>query len=103
MQLLYDNYDAVTQRSTTIERDSETGLPVIVHTQNTTPILDANKRMAAAYDPHVRRSVRHVARIPAVIWAQWARLGITRDPVALARLLESRECRALRVDNGGPI
>lgn len=104
MQLLYDNYDAATRRSTYIEKDSETGLPVIVRTQDTRPILEANQRQAAAYDKHTRHpTVRHIARVPAVVWAQWARLGITRDEKALNAVLEMRECRAFRVDDGGRI
>jgi hypothetical protein len=102
MRLLYDNYDAVTRRATTIEVDSESGLPIIVRTQDTRPIVESAKAIASNFDKHThgRQNIVHVARIPAVQWAQLCRLGITRDPVAFTAWLNSREARALRCDDG---
>jgi hypothetical protein len=100
MRLIYDNYDELTRRSTTIELDAETGLPVIVQTQDTKPIIESAKALAANFDPYQRRDMVHVARIPGVMWAQLNRLGITKDPAALRAWLNSREARLLRTDDG---
>lgn len=102
-RLLYDHYDPVTTRATWIETDPDTGLPLIVRSQDIKPIVESAKRLAAQYDPHRRASIRHVARVPAVTWVAWSRLGITRDEQALKAVLQMRECRAFRTDNGGPI
>jgi hypothetical protein len=100
MRILYDNYNEVTRRSTTLEVDAETGLPLLTKVQDVKPIVESAKALAAGFDPHQRRSVTHVARIPMVIWQRLAMVGITRDPVALNKWLNSREARALRCDDG---
>ena len=46
----------VTRRGTTIEIDSETGLPLIVQTQDLKPIIEANKRQASSFDKHQARA-----------------------------------------------
>ena len=101
MNVLYESWNETTRRSTTIELDAETGLPVIVHAQDTKPIIDANKRQAASFDKHTarRQDFVHVARIPMVIWQRLNRLGITKDPVAFNQWLDSREGRFLRTDD----
>ena len=102
-QYLYDNYNETTRRGTTIEIDSETGLPLIVQTQDLKPIIEANKRQANAFDKHQARQQRdgitHVARIPMVIWQQLQKLGITKDQKALNAWLDERDNRVFRTDD----
>lgn len=100
--ILYDHWDPVTRRSTTIELDAETGLPIITKVQDTRPIVESAKRIAANFDPHRARQQDfvHVARIPAVQWQEIVRLGIHRDPIAFNAWLSLRETRALRCDDG---
>jgi hypothetical protein len=97
---LYERYDPVTQRSTEVFTDGETGLPVFVKSQNTAPIVESAKTIAASFDPSVKRSITHVARIPMVIYQRLQMLGITKDPKAFNAWLDSRECRVFRTDNG---
>jgi hypothetical protein len=97
---LYERYDPETQRSTEVITDSDTGLPVIIHSQNTRPIIEANKRLASNFDPLVKRDVTHVATIPRVIYDDLRRKGITSDEKAFNKWLDSPECRLFRVDNG---
>jgi hypothetical protein len=96
---IYETYRPDTTRSTEVLIDGETGLPIIVQSQNVHPIVESAKAIASSYDPLVQRDVTHVARIPAVIYGRLQRLGITRDPVAFNKWLDSRECRAFRTDN----
>jgi hypothetical protein len=96
---IYETYNADTQRSTELLIDGETGLPVIVQSQATAPIVESAKAIASSFDPLVKRDVTHVARIPYLVWARLNRLGITRDPVAFNKWLDSRECRAFRTDD----
>lgn len=97
---LYESWNETTQRSTTIELDTETGLPLITQAQNVRPIVESAKRIASNFDPHRRSDMTHVARIPLVIWQRLQRLGITKDPKALNAWLDSRECRLFRTDDG---
>ena len=99
--LLYDAYNPTTRRSTTIEIDSETGLPVIVQTQDLKPIIEANKRQAADFDPHRRNphDTTHVARIPMVIWQRLMRTGVAKDEQALNRWLDDPDNRVFRTDD----
>jgi hypothetical protein len=98
---LYQRYDEVTRRSTEVIRDDETGLPLIVHSQSVQPIVESAKRIASSFDKHRRNpdGWTHVARIPAVIWRQLQRLGITKDEKAFNAWLDLRECRAFRTDD----
>jgi hypothetical protein len=96
---IYETWNAETQRSTELLIDGETGLPVIVQSQNTTPIVESAKAIASSYDPLARRDVTHVARIPLVIWQRLMRLGIAKDPKAMNAWLDSREARLFRTDN----
>jgi hypothetical protein len=96
---IYETWTPETQRSTELIIDGETGLPVIVQSQNTKPIVESAKAIASSYDPLVRRDVTHVARIPLVIWQRLMRLGIAKDPKAMNAWLDSREARLFRTDN----
>jgi hypothetical protein len=98
---ILDRWDETTRRSTELIVDGETGLPLIRHTQDVRPILEANKRQAASFDPHraSKADFVHVARIPMVVWAEWNRLGITKDQAALNAALQMRESMYLRTDD----
>lgn len=98
--LLYDAWNPVTRRSTSIELDSETGLPVIVQTQDFKPILEANRRQANNFDPYLRTDTRHVARIPMVVWQRLMRTGVAKDERALNAWLDDPDNRAFRTDDG---
>jgi hypothetical protein len=95
---LYERYDPVTQRVTEVTSE-EDGL-VFLQTQNTTPIVESAKRIASNFDPHVRRDMTHVARIPLVVWQRLVRTGVAHDQKALNAWLDSRECRLFRCDDG---
>jgi len=99
--ILYDAYNPVTQRSTEIVTDSETGLPVIITSQNTRPIVESAKALASNFDKHRPNpdGITHVARIPMVIWQQLQKLGITRDQKALNAWLDERDNRVFRTDD----
>jgi hypothetical protein len=105
--VLYEasNPDAGTHTRVVI--DTETGLPLIIKTQNTRPIVEANKLKANAIDRHAQRKRRlkgsgmtHVASIPIVVWHQLAAEGVTRDERALLKWLSERDTRLFRVDDG---
>ena len=98
----YHTWDPVTQRSTEIVTDSETGLPVIISSQNTRPIVESAKQLASAFDKHTPRpdGITHVARIPSVIVRQLMRTGIWYDQKALNAWLDARDNRVFRVDDG---
>ena len=98
-QLIYSNYNPTTRRVTEIETDPEAGL-VFTHSQDTRPIVESAKAIAASFDPTIRRDTTHVARIPLVIWRQLQRLGITKDEKALNAWLDERDNRVFRVDDG---
>ena len=98
--LLYENYDPVTQRATEIEIDADTGLPLIIQTQAVVPIMESAKRIASNFDPHVKRDITHVARIPLVIWQRLVRTGVAKDEKAFNAWLDSRECKLFRCDDG---
>jgi hypothetical protein len=98
---LYDAWNPVTRRGTEIVTDSETGLPVIIQTQDVKPIVESAKQLASAFDKHQPRpdGITHVARIPMVIWQQLVKLGITRDQKALNAWLDERDNRVFRTDD----
>jgi hypothetical protein len=102
MRPLYDRYDPITGRNTEVEADGDGGL-VFIHSQDTVPIVESAKAIASSFDPLVRRDTVHVARVPLVVWQRWERMGITRDPKALNAMLDSRECRLFRTDDGRKI
>ena len=98
---LYDAWNPVTRRGTEIVTDSETGLPLIVHTQDYKPIVESAKRLASNFDRHVHphNDMTHVARIPILEWVKLTKLGITKDPKAFNAYLDSREARQFRTDD----
>lgn len=69
------------------------------------PVLDANRAAqadGAGWSPS--REMRHVARIPQILWAEWERLygvGFHKDRGLLRRLLNDPDNRNLRVSLGG--
>lgn len=101
MTTLYQSWNPVTRRTTKVVTDSETGLPLIIHSQDTRPFVENAKRLASNFDRHRRNphGWTHVARIPTVIWQQLQRLGITKDEAALNAWLNGRDQRVFRVDD----
>lgn len=104
---LYENVSWGALTHTTVWRDSETNVPLIRHSQNVDPILEANKRQANDYEPRsLEMGLRHVARLPAVVVLQLQQAGILDwqgrpgDERRLKRFLSDPENRWLRVDNG---
>ena len=106
---LYQRQNRRTRTRTVIERDAETGLPLIRQTQDTRAILDANARDAGAFDrARVARNpggFRHVARIPLVVLAQLRQLGIVEgmsvvDERRFLQFLSDSQVRKLRTDDG---
>jgi len=102
VRILFEGENPAISRRTTLTIDPDTGLPLIMQWQDTRPIVESAKRIAASFDPHrhPRQDIQHVARIPLVMWQRLARVGITRDEVAFTAWLNSREARALRCDDG---
>jgi hypothetical protein len=101
---LYDRHDPVRRKRTVVSLDSETGLPIIRTVQDTSQVIEANKRASADFDPYVARQAHagmvRVARIPAVVVMQLREAGIWRDPKALDRWLDQPENRHFRTDGG---
>ena len=95
---LYASYDPVTQRATEVTTEPD-GSTLYIHSQNTRPIVESAKRIAASFDPTVRRDTVHVARIPIVIWRQLQRLGIAQDEKRLNAWLNDRDNAVFRTDN----
>jgi hypothetical protein len=101
-RLIYESYDAVTTRGTEVLIDADTGLPLIVRTQDVRPIIESAKRIASNFDKYRARKQEfvHVARIDNNTFANLTRLGITRDERAFNGWLNTREGRAFRCDDG---
>jgi hypothetical protein len=101
MQPLYERWDATTQRHTEVITDTDTGLPLIVLTQNTRPIVESAKRLASNFDKHThgKSDFVHVARIDKNTYFHLVRMGIARDPKAFNAWLDSREARHFRTDD----
>jgi hypothetical protein len=91
-------WNPVTQRSTELVIDGESGLPLIVHTQNTKPIIEHCKRLASNFEGTNKDDITHIASIPMVIWRQLQALGITRDEKELNKWLEERDNAVFRTD-----
>lgn len=96
---IFDSWNPVTRRSTELVIDGETGLPLIVSTQDVRQILDGNKRLANDFQGTNKDGFTLVARIPMVVWQEWNRLGITKDEAALNAALQMREAMYLRTDD----
>ena len=103
VQPLYEHYRPSTGRTTKVVIDADTGLPLIVKTQDRQAIIDSAKRIASNFDPIKPRTGSdewvHVARIPIADWEQLNRLGITSDRRAMDAWLDMREARAFRTDD----
>jgi len=99
--LLYESHNPTTLRHTELERESD-GTLLFVHSQDTRAIVESAKTIASNFDPHNARkqSWTHVARVPLVVWNQWRKLGVTEDQKMLNLVLDSRECRLFRTDDG---
>ena len=100
MPLLYDTYDPVTRRSTWIETDAETGLPIITYTQDIKPIIEANKRAASNFTGTNEQGITRVASIPNVVVQRLMQTGIWYDQKAMARWLDDPANRFFRTDDG---
>jgi hypothetical protein len=98
MATLYENYDEVTGRATEITTDDEVGL-VFVHAQNTRPIVESAKAIAASFDPLVRRDTIHVARIPMNIYMNLKKLGIVADRKKFEAWLNDPDNCVFRTDD----
>lgn len=96
---VFESWNEVTRRATELVIDGETGLPLITHTQDCRPILEANKRLANNFQGPNKEGFTLVARIPMVVWNEWRRLGITQDEAALNVALQMREAMYLRTDD----
>lgn len=96
---IFESWNEATRRSTELIVDGETGLPLIVSTQDVRQILDANKRLANDFQGTNKDGFTLVARIPMVVWQEWNRLGITKDEAALNAALQMREAMYLRTDD----
>ena len=98
---IFESWNPVTRRSTELRLDSETGLPVIIRVQDTRPIIENNKRLAASFDrtapnPH---GMTRVASIPNVIWLQLVKDGIAFNQERLNAWLNERDHALFRVDD----
>jgi hypothetical protein len=106
-ETLYDQVGRYGVRSSVLV--DEGGRPLIRHSQDTTAILEANKREAIDWQPTFQQNAiraRKVASIPFVVWQQLQARGIVKgvrivdEPKFLA-FLSDRDHRLLRTDNGG--
>ena len=97
---LYSHYDPVTTRFTEIVEDPETGLPVFTKTQNTKPIIESAKALAANFAGTPKHGITHVARIPTVIWQRLVMTGVARDEKALNAWLNDPDNQVFRCDDG---
>jgi hypothetical protein len=103
MALLVGKMDGITE---TLHFQDGDGTASLYREQDAEPILDANKRAQAdgvGWSPS--RELRHVARIPTLIYHEWCKVhGVDvlhpahRD--LLRRLLNDPDNRWLRVDGG---
>jgi len=108
-RILLDTIDPDRRMRTRVERDVETGVPIIRVVQDVAPVLDANVTQANAFDRYAARRVpggwRHVARLPMVVVQQLNDIGVMRgttiiDHQWMDRWLSSNSNRKLRTDNG---
>jgi hypothetical protein len=96
---LYERYDPVTTRYTEITTDSETGLPLITYTQDTKPIIEANKRAASNFTGTSKTGWTKVASIPNVVVQRLMQTGIWYDEKAMNVWLNQRDNRVFRTDD----
>jgi len=106
----YEEVGRLGVSSALLQEAGERGL-VLRHRQDVLPILEANKREQADYNPRLqhtnRGGFRKVASIPLVVWQRFAEWGIVTlrpfkviDERRLLRILSDPELRWLRTDNG---
>ena len=95
---IFESWNPDTQRSTELVIDTD-GQSWITQTQNVKAILEANKRQSNNFQGPNKEGFTHIARVPMVTWAEWTRLGITKDQAALKAALEMRESMFLRTDD----
>ena len=100
MPTLYERYDPVTTRYTEIVTDAETGLPLITYTQDTKPIIEANKRAASNFTGTNKQGWTKVASIPNVVVQRLMQTGVWYDEQAMNKWLNERENRFFRTDDG---
>ena len=99
-QLLYDSWDPVTRRSVWIETDAETGLPLLTWSQDTKPIIEANKRAASNFQGANPDGFTKVASIPLVVVENLKKEGTWWDQAAMKRWLDDPANRFFRTDDG---
>lgn len=106
-QVLFDQVSRAGLRSTVLV--DEGGRPLIRHSQDTSAILDQNKREAIDWQPMFQRNAigaRKVASIPFVVMQQLKAAGIVNaalqvvDEQRFLQFLSDRDARQLRTDNG---
>ena len=81
------SYDPLTGLKETFHFDHESDKWWIQTTQQATPIIDQNKRDQIANGKMGSGDMRHVARIPMVVYHRLLQEGITKDPKALKKFL----------------
>lgn len=108
-RILLDQVDPARRLRTVVERDAETGLPIIKARQDVRQLLSANVAAQNDYDrrqPHrVPGGWRRVARLPAVVVMQLNDRGIMKgvrvvDQQRFGRFLSDIDHRKLRTDDG---
>jgi hypothetical protein len=99
---LYESWRPVELRSTEVVYDADEKMTHFFTAQETKPIVESAKAIAANFDKHVdpKRPIQHVARIPYVIYQRLLLTGIAKDPKAFRQWLNSREGRLMRCDDG---
>lgn len=97
--ILFDKYDEVTRRSTWIEEDAETGLPLITYSQDFKPLIERNKREASNFTGTNKQGFTKVASIPNVVVQRLMQTGVWWDQQALNAWLNERDNRVFRTDD----
>lgn len=97
--ILFDKYDPVTTRSTWIETDPESGMPLITYSQDVRPILEANKRAQSNFRGTNPHDITRVASIPNVVVQRLMQTGVWWDQQAMKRYLDDPANRWLRTDD----
>lgn len=79
-----------TGRVQLLTREDDGDIFRAVHVQDGRGILELNYEQRKNSDENWQRDedIKHVGRVPLALWAEWEKIGITEDPVALMRALE---------------
>lgn len=99
--VIYESFNPANLRSTTVETNPDGGI-LIVHHQDTKPVIEACKIASVNFDPHGpwrKHGYVRVASIPLVIAQNLKRQGILDDPQALDKWLDERDNRVFRTDD----